>query len=139
MLQLVRDRWRIEGWLWIRDTQLHEDAHHDRSNGAGVMATLRTAALNLPRLAGYRSIHAGIQAVRHDITALLAMARSRPKPSPDQDFGSALPSDGRQVPASQFLRASSRPSQLLPNVQLSRRQRRELGITNPCSLPSSVQ
>ena len=27
LLQLVRDRWSIEGWHWIRDTQLHEDAH----------------------------------------------------------------------------------------------------------------
>jgi hypothetical protein len=25
MLQLVRDRWSIEGWHWIRDTQLNED------------------------------------------------------------------------------------------------------------------
>ena len=45
MLQLVRDRWSIEGWHWIRDTQLHEDAHRYRGNGASVMATLRTAAL----------------------------------------------------------------------------------------------
>jgi hypothetical protein len=27
LLQLVRDRWSIEGWHWIRDTQLHEDAY----------------------------------------------------------------------------------------------------------------
>ena len=27
LLQLVRDRWSIEGWHWIRDTRLHEDAH----------------------------------------------------------------------------------------------------------------
>ncbi len=47
------------------------------------MATLRSAALNLLRLAGFRSIRAGIQAVLHDITALLAMARCRPKPGPD--------------------------------------------------------
>jgi hypothetical protein len=38
LLQLVRDRWSIEGWRWIRDTQLHEDAHRYRGNGAGVMA-----------------------------------------------------------------------------------------------------
>lgn len=30
MLQLVRDRWSIEGWHWIRDTQLKEDAHRYR-------------------------------------------------------------------------------------------------------------
>jgi hypothetical protein len=78
----VRDRWSIEGWHWIRDTQLHEDAHRYRGNGAGVMATLRTAALNLLRLAGFRSIRSGLQAVMHDITALLAMARRRPEPIP---------------------------------------------------------
>ena len=80
LLQLVRDRWRIEGWHWIRGTQLHQDAHRYRGNGAGTMATLRTAALNLLRLAGFRSIRAGMQAVMHDITALLAMARRQPQP-----------------------------------------------------------
>jgi len=77
----VRYRWIIEGWHWIRDTQLHEDAHRYRGNGAGAMATLRTAALNLLRLAGLGSIRAGMQAVMHDIRALLAMAmriQSRP-------------------------------------------------------------
>jgi len=51
-------------------------------NGAGAMATLRTAALNLLRLAGYQSTRAGIQAVMHDITALLAMVKRQPKPNP---------------------------------------------------------
>ncbi len=78
LLQLVRDRWSIEGWHWIRDTQLLEDAHRYRGNGAGVMATLRTAALNLLRLTGFRSIRSGMQAVMHDIKALLAMARRQP-------------------------------------------------------------
>jgi hypothetical protein len=82
LLRLVRDRWSIEGWHWIRDTQLHEDAHRYRGNGAGVMATLRTAALNLLRLAGFQSIRAGLQAVMHDITALLAMAMRRPEAKP---------------------------------------------------------
>jgi hypothetical protein len=79
LLQLVRDRWSIEGWHRIRDTQLHEDAHRYRGNGAGAMATLRTAAMNLLRLAGFRSIRADMQAVMHDLTALLAMARRQPK------------------------------------------------------------
>jgi predicted transposase YbfD/YdcC len=83
LLQLVRDRWSIEGWHWIRDTQLHEDAHRYRGNGAGAMATLRTAALNLLRLSGFQSIRAGMQAVMHDITALLAMARTQPEPAPN--------------------------------------------------------
>lgn len=83
LLQLVRDRWSIEGWHWIRDTQLHEDPHRYQVNGAGIITSLRTAALNLLRLAGFRSILAGLQAVMHDIAALLAMARCRPEPGPD--------------------------------------------------------
>lgn len=82
LLRLVRNRWSIESWHWIRDTQLHEDAHRYRGNGAGAMATLRTAALNLLRLAGFQSIRAGMQAVMHDITALLEMARRQPAPHP---------------------------------------------------------
>lgn len=46
------------------------------------MDTLQTAALNLLRRAGFRSIRLGMQAVMHDITALLAMARQRPQPNP---------------------------------------------------------
>ena len=80
LLQLVRDRWGIENWHWISDTQLHEDAHSYRGNGAGAIVTLRTAAFNLLRLAGFRSILAGMQAVMHDITTLLAMLRRRPQP-----------------------------------------------------------
>jgi hypothetical protein len=78
LLRQVRDRWSIEGWHWIRDTQLHEDAHRYQGNGAGVMGSLRTAALNLLRLAGYPSIRAGMQSVMHDIGQLLAMARRQP-------------------------------------------------------------
>ena len=80
LLQLVRDRWSIECWHWIRDTQLHEDSHRYRGNGAGVMASLRTAALNLLRLTGFQSIRAGMQAVMHDIRALLSMAMRQPEP-----------------------------------------------------------
>jgi hypothetical protein len=47
--------------------------------GAGVTATLRTTGMNLLRLTGFRSIRAGIQAVMHDITALLAMVRRQPQ------------------------------------------------------------
>jgi hypothetical protein len=87
--QLVSDRWNnrfaeadgYEGWDWIRNTQLHKDAHRSRGKGAGAMATLRTAALNLLRLAGFQSIRAGMPAVMHDITALLAMVRCRPQPN----------------------------------------------------------
>ena len=80
LLQVLRVRWSIEGWHWIRDAQLHEDAHRYRGNGAGVMSTLQTAALNLLPLARFQSIRSGLQAVMHDITALLAMARLQPQP-----------------------------------------------------------
>ena len=62
LLRLVRERWSLESWHWIRDTQLREDHHRYRGNGAGVMATLRTAAMNLLRLAGFDSIREGLQA-----------------------------------------------------------------------------
>jgi hypothetical protein len=82
LLRLVRERWSLESWHWIRDTQLREDAHRYGGNGAGVMATLRAAAMNLLRLAGFGSIREGLQAVMHDITALLAMARRQPELKP---------------------------------------------------------
>jgi predicted transposase YbfD/YdcC len=78
LLRLVRERWSLESWHWIRDTQLHEDAHRYRGNGAGVMACLRTTGLNLLRFDGFGSIRAGIQAVTHDISSLLAMALRQP-------------------------------------------------------------
>ena len=82
LLQLVRDRWSIEGWHWIRDTLLNEDVHRYRGNGAGAMAMLRNAELNLLHLAGVRSIRSGMQAVMQaDNTALLAMARRRSQPN----------------------------------------------------------
>ena len=80
--QLVRDRWSLESWHWIRDIQRHDDVHRYRGNGAGAMATLRTAALNLLRLTGFQSIRTGMQAVMHDITALLAMAMRQPSQEP---------------------------------------------------------
>jgi hypothetical protein len=45
LLRLARNGWCIEVWHWIRDTQLYEDAHRYRGNGAGVMGSLRTVAL----------------------------------------------------------------------------------------------
>ena len=90
LLQLVRDRWTLESWHWIRDTQLREDARRYRGNGAGVMAAQRTAAMNLLRLAGFGSIRAGLQSVMHDITALLVMARREPEGSTASYYESAL-------------------------------------------------
>jgi len=82
LLRLIRESWSIESWHWIRDTKLHEDKHRYRGNGAGVLATMCTAALNLLRLAGFDSIRKGLQAVMHDITALLAMAMRQPGETP---------------------------------------------------------
>jgi hypothetical protein len=47
-----------------------------------MMATLRTAAMNLLPLAGFQSIRAGMQAVMHDIMTLLEMAKRKPQPGP---------------------------------------------------------
>ncbi len=82
LLQLVRERWSLDSWHWIRDTQLHEDKHRYGGNGAGVMATMRTAALKFLRLSGFVSIREGLQAVMHDIKALLAMVKRQPEPNP---------------------------------------------------------
>ena len=75
----MRVRRSIQEWHGIRNTQLYVDAHSFWGNGVGAMATLRTAALNLLRLAGFQSIRAGIQAVKHYITMLLVMAQSQPQ------------------------------------------------------------
>jgi predicted transposase YbfD/YdcC len=75
LLRLVREWWSIESWHWIRVTQLNENNHRYRGNGAGVMAAMRTAAMNLLRLTGFDSIRQGLQAVMQDIKTLLAMAR----------------------------------------------------------------
>jgi len=79
---MVRDRWSIEGWHWIRDTQLQEDALHYWGNGAGAPVSIRTAALNLLRFERFQKIPAGLQVVCRHITALLAMARRRPEAKP---------------------------------------------------------
>lgn len=83
LLRLIRERWSIESWHWIQGTQLHEDKHRYRGNGAGVLAALRTAALNLLRLAGFDSIREGLHAVMHDITALVSMATRQPREKPN--------------------------------------------------------
>jgi hypothetical protein len=43
------------------------------------LASLRTAALNLFRLAAFQSIRLGMQEVMHNITAKLAMRQPKPK------------------------------------------------------------
>ena len=54
------------------------------------MARLRTAALNLLRLAGFQSILAGMQAFMQGITVLLAMAITRAQHNACRGFGPAM-------------------------------------------------
>jgi hypothetical protein len=51
LLQLVRDRWGIESWCLIRDTQLHEDWYRNRGDGASlVFARWRYGGWQLNRI-----------------------------------------------------------------------------------------
>ncbi|MEB3323479.1 MAG: ISAs1 family transposase [Synechococcaceae cyanobacterium] len=80
LLRLVRQRWSIENqWHWARDTQLREDAHRyaDRV-GMPLLSFLRTIAMNLLRMSGFRSIRAGLQRVAHDITGMLTLGGISP-------------------------------------------------------------
>jgi hypothetical protein len=60
-------------WAWVQDPGSLQRS----TKCPATVATLRKAALNLLLLAGFQSIRGGMQAVMHDITALLAMARRR--------------------------------------------------------------
>jgi predicted transposase YbfD/YdcC len=84
LLRLVRQRWAIENeWHWARDVQLGEDAHGYRHRvGAPLVSFLRTVAMNLLRLDGFRSIRAGLQEVAHDISRMLSLAGITPEPAP---------------------------------------------------------
>jgi len=75
LLQHVRDRWSIENsWHWPRDTQLKEDDHRYReTNGAQILATLRSLAMNALRLDGFWSITKVLAGMAHDIPGLLAL------------------------------------------------------------------
>jgi predicted transposase YbfD/YdcC len=120
LLQLVRDRWIIEGSHLIRDTQLQEDAHRYRGKGAGAKASLRTANLNLLRIKRFQSIRAGMQAVKHDITALLAMALRQPNTQTGCHFESAL--GGAVIDAQVTLERQGRQPRLVPADQVDRQE-----------------
>ena len=77
MLRLARERWSLESWDWVLKTKFGEDENCYRGNGAVVVARLRTAAMNLLHQAGFGSIREGLQAVMHDVTALLALTRRK--------------------------------------------------------------
>lgn len=84
LLQHVLDIWSIENsWHWVRDTQLREDAHRYRErNGVKVLAGLRTVALNLMRLNGFRSIADGLGAVSDNVALLLRLMRCHGQEGP---------------------------------------------------------
>ena len=75
LLRLIRQRWSIENeWHWARDAQLGEDAHrYANRTGAAVFSLLRTIAMNLLRLGGYRSIRHGLRELAYDIKGMLAL------------------------------------------------------------------
>ena len=51
-----------------------EDAHrYGESNGARILATLRSLAMNVLRVDGFWSITEGLAALAHDIPGLLAL------------------------------------------------------------------
>ena len=68
LLQVAGARWNIDGWNWIHNTQLHEDAHRNQSNGAGVMTTMRTAGMNLLSLIISSHPETAYKTVMHDTT-----------------------------------------------------------------------
>ena len=53
ILQLVGELRIIEGWHWIRDTQLKEDSQYYRGNGVALMGNHRSVALNLLQLGDF--------------------------------------------------------------------------------------
>jgi len=64
---LVRGQWQTESLHWVRDVVFDEDRSQVRAgHGPQVMATLRNLAVSLLRLAGQRSIAAGLRSVGWD-------------------------------------------------------------------------
>jgi len=90
MLRKAKQRRSMEIWNWNSDTQLREDDHRFRGNGAGVIATLRTAASNLLRIDRYSPIHEGMHSVMDDLKVMLAIAREQPEPITRPNFQSTL-------------------------------------------------
>jgi hypothetical protein len=74
LLQLVRVHWCFESWQWLTGTQLNKVDHRYGGPGTAKLATLCTLALGLLELQGHFSVRAGLAAVAHGITKLLAMA-----------------------------------------------------------------
>jgi hypothetical protein len=79
LLQLARERWSIESWHSLRDTEPREDAYRYQGNGVRALAVLRTAGLNPLRLARCGSIRVETQKVMHEITLFLAKLQRQPE------------------------------------------------------------
>ncbi len=70
--RIVRGHWEVENGLhWVKDVVLGEDAYSTRAGYAPQNAALlRSWMVTLFRLAGYRSITAGLRRLAHDVPAL---------------------------------------------------------------------
>ena len=71
---VVRSHWHVENNLhWVKDVILGEDACRTRTGDAPQnLALLRTWAVTLFRLQGYRSISRALRRFAHDLPTLLA-------------------------------------------------------------------
>jgi len=71
---VVRSHWQVENNLhWVKDVVLGEDACQTRAGDAPQnLALLRTWAVTLFRLHGYRSISRALRRFAHDLPTLLA-------------------------------------------------------------------
>ena len=90
MFCLIQESWSIGCWHWIRDIKLHEYMHRYSGEGACVLATPRTAALNLLRVAGFVSILEGLYVVMLHIRLLLSVAMGNPLVEPSRNYESDL-------------------------------------------------
>lgn len=73
--EVVRGHWEIENGLhWVKDVVMKEDGCRTRAGQAGQnLALLRTMAVTVYRIGGYRSIKGALRRFAHDIGALLRL------------------------------------------------------------------
>ncbi len=94
----IRERWVRAIWIieLVSSGRRSRKPFHRYSqhNGVQMLSLLRTFALNLLRFKGFRSIHAGLMAVAHDIGGILSWAGVSPAESGCIDFQSTLSDDG---------------------------------------------
>jgi predicted transposase YbfD/YdcC len=73
-LSRIREHWQIENRVhWLKDVVLGEDRHRlCQHNSVAVWSWLRSMAINLSRVAVFKSLTAAIDALAHDLPALFA-------------------------------------------------------------------